>query len=616
MQVVGLTNQQEVYVASKEHKFRINEMLKILDGSLDNPLGEVIETQSYNRYIPLSVKDSFVDKGVIESLESIGYNISEDEINIAKVRLLEEAPYPIRTGVDVKMPKFSEVKDLLIKEEPEDSLVLGVIKGTEELAGEMDSNLKDIAPLLKGKEIKEQEGVPFNFKVKAMHQYPHVGIIGGSGSGKSFGMRVMLEEMMKLDIPTIVFDPHFEMDFSNHYPGLDKKYQDDFENKCELFQVGYDVGVNFADLSTKDLNDLLSASKDLSSSMINAVQKLHQSKDSLLSFKGRIKDLQEAQQIGRKRIERDLKNGAVSGTKKEEYNHYLSLLDAYGDLPASSVTGLIWRLGRLEREGLFSHSIEEIEQEIRNRKLVVIQGPIWLLQVFATYVLGSLYRQRRDYKDAQYRQGTADYFPPFVVATDEAHNFAPKGYDAPANKIIKEISQEGRKYGVFLILATQRPTLLDETVTAQLNSKFVFRTVRATDIDTIKQETDLTPDEAKRLPYLRSGDAFISSAIFGRTMSVRIRVAKTTSPHRKNPFEELEERSQAQDKKVYKAIADCLPIGEEKILHKLMEINDNLESNLDRKQLKEELNKFVEQGKLEAKESPLGGKIYKQSTKT
>ncbi|MBM7557233.1 ATP-binding protein [Halanaerobacter jeridensis] len=612
MQVVGLTNQQEVYVASKEHKFRINEMLKILDQSLGNPLGEVIETQSYNRFIPLSVKDSFVDKGVIESLESIGYNISEDEINIAKVRLLEEAPYPIRTGVDVETPKFSEVKDLLIKEEPEDSLVLGVIKGTEELAGEMDDNLKDIAPLLKGEEIKDQDGVPFNFKVKAMHQYPHIGIIGGSGSGKSFGMRVMLEEMMKLEIPTLVFDPHFEMDFSNYYPGLDKEYQDDFENNCELFQVGYDVGVNFADLSTKDLIDLLSASKDLSESMVNAVQKLHQSKDSLLSFKGRINDLQEAQQIGRKRIERKLQSGDLNNTQQEEYKHYRNLLDDYGDLPASTVSGLVWRLGRLEREGLFSHSIDQIEEGIRNRKLVVMQGPIWLLQVFATYVLGSLYRKRRDYKDAQYRQDTAEYFPPFVVATDEAHNFAPKGYDAPANKIIKEISQEGRKYGVFLILATQRPTLLDETVTAQLNSKFVFRTVRATDIDTIKQETDLTPDEAKRLPYLRSGDAFISSAIFGRTMSVRIRVAKTTSPHRKNPFEELEEKSQEQDEKIYEAIAEFLPIGEEEVLHKLVDINDNLEGSLDRSELKEQLDKFVDKGKLVAEESPLGGRIYKE----
>ncbi|WDU82706.1 helicase HerA domain-containing protein [Caloramator sp. Dgby_cultured_2] len=47
-----------------------------------------------------------------------------------------------------------------------------------------------------------------------MNQYPHIGIFGGSGSGKSFGMRVILEEIMKLNIPTVVLDPHYEMDFS------------------------------------------------------------------------------------------------------------------------------------------------------------------------------------------------------------------------------------------------------------------------------------------------------------------------------------------------------------------------------------------------------------------
>jgi len=614
LQVVGLTNQQEVYVASQEHKFRINELLKIMDKTLDYPLGEVIETQSYNRYIPMSVENSFVDQGVIDSLESIGYNISEDEINIAKVRLLEEAPYPVQTGASVEIPEFAEVKDLLVKEEPEEGLVLGVIKGTEEMAEGMDDNLQDIAPLLEEDEVVSQQGIPFNFKIKAMHQYPHIGIIGGSGSGKSFGMRVILEEMMKLSIPTLVFDPHFEMDFSESFPGLEEKYQQDYDGQFETCQIGYDVGVNFEDLKTRDLIELLSAVDKLTNSMVNAVQKLHETRDSLLSFKSRLQDLQQAQELGRKRVERDLKNGAVEGDRKDEYNKYLELLDAYSDLPPRSVSGLSWRLNRLEREGLFSHSIDKIEAMVRERKLVVIQGPIWLLQVFATYVLGALYRKRRNYKDAQYRQQEADYFPPFVVATDEAHNFAPKGRDdAPARKIIRELAQEGRKYGTFLILATQRPTLLDETVTAQLNTKLVFRTVRATDIDTIKQETDLTSEEAKRLPYLRSGDTFVSSAIFGRTMAVRIRVAKTTSPHRLNPFDELEQKTEEKQEEVYQAVVNSLPIDSVNILSKLEEVNEELETTIDRATLLTKLDQLVESGKIKVEDSPLGDKIYKQN---
>ncbi|MCK8817083.1 ATP-binding protein [Natroniella sulfidigena] len=611
MQVVGLTTQQQVYVASKERKFRINEMLKIIDSELNYPLGEVIETQSYNRYIPLAIDNSFVDQGVIESLKSIGYNLAEDEINIAKVRLLEEAPYPIQTGVDVDIPSFDEVKDLLVKEEPEEGLVLGVIKGTEEMASGMDDHLKGIAPLLEDDKVIAQEGIPFNFKLKAMHKYPHIGIIGGSGSGKSFGMRVILEELMKLEIPTIVFDPHFEMDFATPFPNLAEEKQVNFNDNFAVYQIGQDVGVNFAELSSKDLTDLLAAASDLSDSMINAVQKLHQKRDSLLTFDQRLGDLQEAQRLGQNRIERDLKNGAVTGNKKEEYNNYLGLLREFGDLPASSISGLAWRLGRLKREGLFSHSIDQIEEGVRARKLVVIQGPIWLLQVFATYALGTLYRKRRDYKDAQYRRQEADYFPPFVVATDEAHNFAPKGYQSPANKIIKEIAQEGRKYGTFLILATQRPTLLDETVTAQLNTKFVFRTVRATDIETIKQETDLTADEAKRLPYLRSGDAFVSSAIFGRTLAIRVRVAKTTSPHTKNPFEELEEQSNVEIERLYEAVVDELPIASTDIAFKLEQVNKNLEETLDVEQLRDKLDLLVEEGLITTEDSFMNDETYR-----
>ncbi|MBM7623931.1 helicase HerA domain-containing protein [Sporohalobacter salinus] len=615
MQVVGLTTQQEVYVASRERKFRSNEILKILDSNLDNPLGEVVETQSYNRFIPLSIEDSFVDKGVIESLRSIGYNIDEDEINIAKVRLLTEAIYPIKTGAAVEIPEFDEVKNLMIKEEPSQGLVLGIIRGTEEMTADMDNKLQGIAPLLEDDDIIPQEGIPFNFKLRAMHQYPHIGIIGGSGSGKSFGMRVMLEELMKLEIPTLVFDPHFEMDFSEDFAGLPDEYKVDFSDRFEIFQVGQDVGVNFEDLSTKDLTELLSAASDLSESMSNVVESLHNAKgkrDSLLTFKNRLHDLQEAMNEGKSKIQRRLKSGELSGRKKEQYQDYLGLLNDYSSLHLSSINGVIWRLNRLERDGLFNQSIIDIEKALKTRKLVVIQGTIRLLQVFSTYLLGNLYRQRRDYKDADYRGEKADYFPPFVIATDEAHNFAPKGYESPAKRILKQISQEGRKYGTFLILATQRPTLLEETVTAQLNTKFVFRTVRASDIEIIKQETDLTAEEAKRLPYLRSGDAFMSSAIFGRTMPIRIRVAKTTSPHTENPFDELEAKTEADQEEFYSLIADQLPIYDSDLLTPLKRVNKRLEGKvLDVNSLQGKLDNLAAKGKLKKEESVLGDVTYK-----
>src|SRR5690606_7656168 len=110
--------------------------------------------------------------------------------------------------------------------------------------------------MLEHGELRPQAGVPFLFDIKKMHQYPHIGVFGGSGSGKSFGLRVMLEELMKLRIPAIVFDPHFEMDFRASQPELEEKAKM-FQGRFVLTRVGRDVGVSFTDLTTRDFIDLL-----------------------------------------------------------------------------------------------------------------------------------------------------------------------------------------------------------------------------------------------------------------------------------------------------------------------------------------------------------------------
>jgi hypothetical protein len=606
MKVVGITTQQEVYIASNKRPFRINEILIIMDKYQGELIGEVVETKSYNRYIPLNINGGMVDSSVIESLRAIGYSIDDETIHIAKLRLLEEAQYPVETGSDIRIPRFNEVRNLMVSTSPDGGLVAGVIKSTEEMIDNMDDNLKDIAHLFDEGKLKDQNGIPFIFDIKAMHQYPHIGIFGGSGSGKSFGMRVLLEEIMKLSIPTVVLDPHFEMDFSTCAEYLDDKYKTDFTNKFKCLQIGHHVGVNFIDLSTEDLKNLLGASGALSDAMSNVVDVLHKRRDSYQSFYDRLKMLSEAQDIGSTAKIDKIIQSCDNHIERERWKDCRELFEKYDkSCPGSSVKGIIWRLTRLYNDGVFNNDISEIEEGLKSGKLVVIQGNIRLLQVFATYLLGNIYRKRRDYKDALYKNAKADYFPPFIIATDEAHNFAPKGYNSPAKSVLKEISQEGRKYGVFLILATQRPTLLDETITAQLSTKFVFRIVRSSDIQTIKEETDLTQEEARRLPYLKSGDAFISSAIIGRTIPVRIRAAKTRSPHTVNPFDELVDKRNAEEEKLLKLIKDKLPITELNIFDVVKEIENETESRitLDVEFLKNRLEELVSQGKLKKKKT-------------
>lgn len=612
MKVVGITTQQEVYVGSKDRNFRINEFLIISDPYQGDLIGEIVEAKTYNKYIPLSLHGELADGSVIESLKALGYNIEEDTIYIGKIRLLNEALYPVETGCDVRVPTFDEVKNIMINSSADEGLVLGIIKNTDQMVKDMDEKFKNLLYTFEDGKLKKQEDIPYIYNIRSMHQYPHIGVFGGSGSGKSFGLRVILEELMKLNIPTIVLDPHFEMDFSQKGSYIPENKKVDYTDKFKCLQVGFHVGVRFEDLTAQDLKNLLDASSPLTDAMNNVVDILFKKNDSYNSFYNRLKMLAEAQEEGSlDRIKLRIEE-AESNLEREGWQKRKELFLTYDKTcPYNSVRGIIWRLTRLNNEGIFSKDIREIEEGLHMGKLIVIQGNTRILQVFSTYLLNNLYHKRRDYKDALYKKTTAEYFPPFIVVTDEAHNFAPKGYDSPSKSILKEISQEGRKYGTFLILATQRPTLLDETITAQLNTKFIFRTVRASDIQTIQEETDITVEEARRLPYLRTGDVFISEALMGRTIFARIRAAYTTSPHTENPFDELKNKFKEEDDKFIQIIKEKLPISGDDFINVIKEIENDTGITYNIDIFEEKLEDMVDKGILKKEKTPFFN-IYKE----
>lgn len=558
IKVVGITTNNTFYVGSKERNFRMNEFLAIDDEAQGRLLGEVVEAQTYNRFIPLDIGGDFVDSSVLISLKSLGYDLSEDTIYIAKVRLLKEAKYPVLTGSDVNIPSFEELKPIIAKTSREKGLTIGIIKNTEVLYDEMDDELKGVLETFEEEKTEPQRDVPFILNINSMHEYPHIGIFGGSGSGKSFGLRVLLEELMKKKIPTIVLDPHYEMEF-----GDSSNY--DFKDKYNKFMVGRDIGVQFSEINGMELKIMLSAVSDLTESMEATVDIIHRKGGTAEGLEALIDNLIEAIDLGRDSIQKEIE--MASGEELSHYVHLEDLLNKYErKVNIMSLRGIGWRLKQLINQGIFNRNIDLLLNSLMEGKLVVVQGSTKLINTFSTYLLNKTYRLRRDYKDSLSVGGNADYFVPFIIVTDEAHNFAPKAIPSPTKSVLREISQEGRKYGVFLVLATQRPTLLDETITAQLNTKFIFRTVRAQDIDTIRSETDLSPEESKRLPYLTTGDVFVSSAELGRTQYVRIRKADTTSPHKENPFDELKTMRNKLREDEFKIVEDYLPIEETNLM--------------------------------------------------
>lgn len=608
MKVLGLTGTSEVYLASNERNFRINEFLLVED-EVKNYIGEVVEANTFNRFMPFEKENDFVDQSVIDSLYKLGYDVNNEVVYLAKLRLLEEAMYPIMAGSAVRVPEFDEIKSLIIKSSPKDGLVLGVIKNTDDLYKNADEELKNIVYTFENGERKNQKDLPYIFNVSEFSQYPHIGVFGGSGSGKSFALRVIIEELMKKRIPTIVLDPHYEMDFKL------KTYDEaaDYSSLYQSFLLGKDVGVDFKDLNVGEFKNLLNAAGAMTDAMDTSVDEVFKRGESVDAFRLRLSEILEALDRTEDALNMDMQTAELNGDAAEadRIRRLQGYQKTYGrKLNASSLKGISWRFRRLVQDNVFSNSSEALEAALRSGKLISLKGSTRLLEVYSSYILKKFYYKRRAYMDAKLL-GTndEDYFPPFIIITDEAHNFAPKAFESASKPILKEVAQEGRKYGVFLILATQRITLLDDTITAQLNTKFILRTVRESDIMTIKEETDISSDDAKRLPYLTTGDAFISEASFGRTIFTRFRFADTKAIDKVNPFLELKGETEDRMLAVFEEIKGSLPISDFNLTREAARLEKTV-GTMSTEEFKDILERLVGDGYISKRANPFGQNEY------
>lgn len=608
MKVLGLTGTSEVYLASNERNFRINEFLLVED-EVKNYIGEVVEANTFNRFMPFEKENDFVDQSVIDSLYKLGYDVNNEVVYLAKLRLLEEAMYPIMAGSAVRVPEFDEIKSLIIKSSPKDGLVLGVIKNTDDLYKNADEELKNIVYTFENGERKNQKDLPYIFNVSEFSQYPHIGVFGGSGSGKSFALRVIIEELMKKRIPTIVLDPHYEMDFKL------KTYDEaaDYSSLYQSFLLGKDVGVDFKDLNVGEFKNLLNAAGAMTDAMDTSVDEVFKRGESVDAFRLRLSEILEALDRTEDALNMDMQTAELNGDAAEadRIRRLQGYQKTYGrKLNASSLKGISWRFRRLVQDNVFSNSSEALEAALRSGKLISLKGSTRLLEVYSSYILKKFYYKRRAYMDAKLL-GTndEDYFPPFIIITDEAHNFAPKAFESASKPILKEVAQEGRKYGVFLILATQRITLLDDTITAQLNTKFILRTVRESDIMTIKEETDISSDDAKRLPYLTTGDAFISEASFGRTIFTRFRFADTKAIDKVNPFLELKGETEDKMMAVFEEIKDNLPISDFNLTREAASLEKTV-GTMSTEEFKDILERLADEGYISKRTNPFGQNEY------
>ena len=100
---------------------------------------------------------------------------------------------------------------------------------------------------------------------------------------------------------------------------------------------------------------------------------------------------------------------------------------------------------------------------------------------------------------------------PLLVVLEEAHNYLKAGENSISSRTVQTIAKEGRKYGVGLLLVTQRPSELDETVLSQCGTMIALRMNNSKDRGHIRSSVqDELQTMVDLLPSLRTGEGLIS----------------------------------------------------------------------------------------------------------
>lgn len=124
---------------------------------------------------------------------------------------------------------------------------------------------------------------------------------------------------------------------------------------------------------------------------------------------------------------------------------------------------------------------------------------------------------------------------PLLVVLEEAHVYLNTQSKSRASAAARRIAKEGRKYGVGLMLVSQRPSEIDSTVFAQCGTIFALRLTNETDRGQIHACTsDNLEGLFSMLPILRTGEALI----VGEAVSLPVRALIDLPPIGRRPDSE------------------------------------------------------------------------------
>lgn len=392
----------------------------------------------------------------------------------------------------------------------------------------------------------------------------HLAILAMTGAGKSWTARRVIEQLAAKNYPIVIFDPHGDYTGLADVPNLKERvhrYYAQFpifeEDSDTVAQIVSNLGYELTPTMLSRFSDVFQVAKsfyikDKPQEMIERVDWLTEriKKPDLKQYGVQanlwlIAQMAEAgEAVLRDNAEDDKQqlqewgwNGFTSYSKND-----IRTLEAIKKRTYAAAAAL--RRMEQTNQKIARTGAEPLPTD---RKELVKYGQISVVSLagYTEEFQATIYSIISDnIFDARVRD---DLKLPVLLLLEEAHNFAPGKANTPAQQrsinVTRQIAQEGRKFGVGLILISQRPSRLDETTLAMCNSYIIMRMVNPADQSFVRKVIEsLGEEEAKMLPDLDNGEAILSGQLTSFPVLVKIKAPASKGEHEeKDAFDALEE---------------------------------------------------------------------------
>ncbi len=458
----------------------------------------ITDIRRFNPFFPYEAAQEIAGEGI--SLEDTVLSDTRDQLEAVALILgttpetelshLSPLTYPVKPASSVYHPPAEAIRRLLI-------------------GGREDERKTLIGSLIARSDVEVTLSAP---RLVARH----LAILAMTGGGKTVAARRIIRELITHQYPLLILDPHGD------YVGL--------ANSSELFEreaPGSTIKLFYPDLLMqqsgealieKVIGQMTDGLSEPQSDYLRSVFNAQAAKDGepAIDYIERLL----------KRTDSDIANARDKRQVPTMYAVRRSLRIVHGRLDSMRRTSEMMRRSSRLRHLPF----EALPNPFSQPEDIVQPGQVSILYLggydhitqcsIAAITLETLF---------EFRANLTGRIAPFLTVVEEAHNFIPSAregtQDAVSLPVMRRVITEGRKFGTGLMLISQRPSRLDETIVSQCNSFLILRLVNPRDQNFVRSIMEnLTESDARMIPGFGPGQGIVSGQVVRFPLPVRVKM--------------------------------------------------------------------------------------------